>query len=36
VEDIAEATLFLAAVAKGTTGESLVVDGGMANLGPSL
>jgi len=36
VEDVAEATLFLAAVAKGTTGESLIVDGGMANLGPSL
>jgi 3-oxoacyl-[acyl-carrier protein] reductase len=36
VEDIAEATFFLAAVAKSTTGESLVVDGGMATLGPSL
>ena len=36
VEDVAEATLFLAAVAKSTTGESLVVDGGMSTLGPSL
>ncbi|HVO99504.1 MAG TPA: glucose 1-dehydrogenase [Bryobacteraceae bacterium] len=36
VEDVAEATLFFAAVAKATTGESLVVDGGMATLGPSL
>jgi 3-oxoacyl-[acyl-carrier protein] reductase len=36
VEDVAEATFFLAAVAKSTTGESLVVDGGMAHLGPSL
>ncbi len=36
VEDVAEATLFFAAVAKATTGESLVVDGGMATLGPSI
>src|ERR1035437_1281862 len=36
VEDVAEAALFFAAVAKSTTGESLVVDGGMATLGPSL
>jgi 3-oxoacyl-[acyl-carrier protein] reductase len=36
VEDIAEAALFFAAVAKSTTGESLVVDGGMSTLGPSL
>jgi 3-oxoacyl-[acyl-carrier protein] reductase len=36
VEDVAEAALFLAAVAKSTTGESLVVDGGMSTLGPSL
>jgi 3-oxoacyl-[acyl-carrier protein] reductase len=33
VEDIAEAALFLAAIAKSTTGESLVVDGGMSTLG---
>jgi 3-oxoacyl-[acyl-carrier protein] reductase len=36
VEDVAEATLFFAVVAKSTTGESLVVDGGMATLGPNL
>jgi len=36
VEDVAEAALFFAAVAKSTTGESLVVDGGMATLGASL
>lgn len=36
VEDVAEAALFFAAVARSTTGESLVVDGGMAPLGPSL
>lgn len=36
VEDVAEATLFFAAVARATTGESLVVDGGMATLGPSI
>jgi 3-oxoacyl-[acyl-carrier protein] reductase len=36
VDDVAEAALFFAAVAKGTTGESLVVDGGMSTLGPSL
>ena len=35
VDDIAEATLFFAAN-MGTTGETLVVDGGMAPLGPSL
>jgi 3-oxoacyl-[acyl-carrier protein] reductase len=33
VEDVAEAALFFAAVAKSTTGESLVVDGGMSTLG---
>jgi 3-oxoacyl-[acyl-carrier protein] reductase len=36
VEDIAEAALFFAAVAKSTTGESLVVDGGMSTLGRIL
>jgi 3-oxoacyl-[acyl-carrier protein] reductase len=36
VEDIADAALFFAAMAKSTTGESLVVDGGMSTLGPSL
>ncbi len=36
VDDVAEATLFFAASALGTTGETLVVDGGMAPLGPSL
>ena len=36
VEDVAEATLFFCAHARGTTGETLVVDGGMAPLGPSL
>ncbi len=36
VDDVAEAALFFAAVAKSTTGESLVVDGGMSTLGPSL
>ena len=36
VEDVAEAALFFAAIAKSTTGESLVVDGGMSTLGPSL
>ena len=36
VEDVAEAALFFAAVAKSTTGESLVVDGGMSTLGASL
>lgn len=34
--DVAEATLFFCAHASGTTGETLVVDGGMAPLGPSL
>jgi 3-oxoacyl-[acyl-carrier protein] reductase len=36
VEDVAEAALFFAAIAKSTTGESVVVDGGMSTLGPSL
>jgi 3-oxoacyl-[acyl-carrier protein] reductase len=36
VEDVAHATLFFCAYAMGTTGETLVVDGGMAPLGPSL
>jgi 3-oxoacyl-[acyl-carrier protein] reductase len=36
VEDVAEATLFFATIAKSTTGESLVVDGGMSTLGPAL
>jgi 3-oxoacyl-[acyl-carrier protein] reductase len=36
VEDVADATLFFAAHARGTTGETLVVDGGAAPLGPSL
>ena len=36
VEDVASATVFFAAYALGTTGETLVVDGGMAPLGPSL
>jgi len=35
VEDVAEAALFFAAMAKSTTGESLVVDGGMSTLGAS-
>jgi 3-oxoacyl-[acyl-carrier protein] reductase len=35
-DDVAAATLFFAAAALGTTGETLVVDGGMAPLGPSL
>lgn len=35
-DDVAEATLFFCAHAYGTTGETLVVDGGMAPLGPSL
>ncbi len=35
VDDVAEATLFFAANAMGTTGETLVVDGGMAPLGPN-
>jgi 3-oxoacyl-[acyl-carrier protein] reductase len=35
VEDVAEAALFFAAIAKSTTGESLVVDGGMSTLGAS-
>lgn len=34
--DVAEAALFLAAHAMSTTGETLVVDGGIAPLGPSL
>jgi 3-oxoacyl-[acyl-carrier protein] reductase len=36
VEDVAHATLFFCAYALGTTGETLVVDGGVAPLGPSL
>lgn len=36
VDEVAAATLFFAALATGTTGETLVVDGGMAPLGPSL
>jgi 3-oxoacyl-[acyl-carrier protein] reductase len=35
VEDVAQATLFFAARAMGTTGETLVVDGGASTLGPS-
>ncbi len=35
-DEVALATLFFAAYATGTTGETLVVDGGMAPLGPSL
>ncbi len=35
VEDVAEATLFFAARALGTTGETLVIDGGATTLGPS-
>jgi 3-oxoacyl-[acyl-carrier protein] reductase len=34
--DVAEAALFFCAHANGTTGETLVVDGGTAPLGPSL
>jgi 3-oxoacyl-[acyl-carrier protein] reductase len=34
--DVAEATLFFAAHAMSTTGETLIVDGGAATLGPSL
>ena len=36
VEDVADAALFFAVSAKATTGASLVVDGGMSTLGPSL
>jgi 3-oxoacyl-[acyl-carrier protein] reductase len=36
VEDVAAATLFFATVALGTTGETLVVDGGMQALGPAI
>ncbi len=36
VDDVAEAAFFFAAVAMSTTGESVVVDGGMSTLGPSL
>jgi len=36
VDDVAEAALFFCAHALGTTGETLVVDGGMAPLGPTL
>ena len=35
-EDVARATMFFAAFATGTTGETLVVDGGMAPLGPAI
>jgi 3-oxoacyl-[acyl-carrier protein] reductase len=35
-DDVADAALFFCAYANGTTGETLVVDGGMAPLGPSL
>jgi len=36
VEDVAKATVFFAVYATGTTGETLVVDGGSSTLGPSL
>src|SRR5262249_51637897 len=36
VDDVAWATYFFAVHALGTTGETLVVDGGMAPLGPML
>jgi len=36
VDDVADAALFFCAHALGTTGETLVVDGGSAALGPSL
>jgi 3-oxoacyl-[acyl-carrier protein] reductase len=36
VDDCARAAMFFAAYAMGTTGETLIVDGGMAPLGPSL
>lgn len=36
VDDVAEATVFFCAHALGTTGETLVVDGGTAPLGPTL
>jgi 3-oxoacyl-[acyl-carrier protein] reductase len=36
VDEVAQATLFFAAYATGTTGETLVVDGGSAPLGPSI
>ena len=35
-DDVAEATLFFCASAHGTTGETLVVDGGAAPLGPTV
>jgi NAD(P)-dependent dehydrogenase (short-subunit alcohol dehydrogenase family) len=35
VDDVAEATLFFAARAMGTTGETMVIDGGASTLGPS-
>ena len=35
-DEVALATLFFAAYATGTTGETLIVDGGMAPLGPSV
>jgi NAD(P)-dependent dehydrogenase (short-subunit alcohol dehydrogenase family) len=34
VEDIAEAMLYLVADARSTTGEMLLVDGGITRLGP--
>jgi 3-oxoacyl-[acyl-carrier protein] reductase len=36
VDDVADAAVFFCAHALGTTGETLVVDGGSAALGPSL
>ena len=36
VDDVAEAVIFFAAHAPATTGETLVVDGGIAPLGPTL
>ena len=36
VDDVADAALYFCAYANGTTGETLVVDGGSAALGPSL
>jgi 3-oxoacyl-[acyl-carrier protein] reductase len=36
VEEVAAATVFFAAYATGTTGETLVVDGGTAYLGPTI
>jgi 3-oxoacyl-[acyl-carrier protein] reductase len=36
VDEVAAATVFFAAMATGTTGETLVVDGGTAPLGPTV